>query len=226
MKSKKGFIRPSLNLVRINKKMHFMMSFPGLLFTGFFSQIVIYINSFISIKNIHALILAALFLHGCTRRVPEILFEQDGVSFVSPEGWRLTEERNMMDSGYYASCQRKGFGSSGIFMLSWINGITELDHYIRLYREEFEKNILMKAATIQFEEPVDSIFNDMPCSVSVYKAKILGVKSRGEIFSFYCSGRTFMLVFQASVDESRKNKMGFEKMKSTFSCNSDKSQSL
>ena len=66
--------------------MHFMMNFPGLLFTGFFSQIVIYINSFISIKNIHALILAALFLHGCTRRVPEILFEQDGVSFVSPEG--------------------------------------------------------------------------------------------------------------------------------------------
>ncbi len=107
-------------------------------------------------------------------------------------------------------------------MVSWLNGMIELDTCIMLYRKEFEKNLLMKTATVQFEEPVDSMFNDIPCSMSAYQARILGVKSRGEIFSFHCGGRTFMLVFQESVDESGENKMGFDKIKKTFTCHAGK----
>ena len=172
-------------------------------------------------KRIHLLIFIICSLFGCTRKLPETLFEKDGVSFVSPEGWKIIDKKNMQDSGYHVSCQRKGFGSSGIFMVSWLNGMIELDNYIQLYRKEFEKNVLMKTATVQFEEPVDSVFNGIPCSLATYQAKILGVKSRGEIYSFYCGRRTFMLVFQESVDESKKNKMGFEKIKDSFSCRSD-----
>ena len=162
-------------------------------------------------------------LYGCCRKVPETSFEKEGVSFISPEGWKIVDERDIEDSGFYVSCQRKGFGSNGIFMVSWINGMMELDKYIRLYMKEFEKNVLMKAAYVQFGEPVDSVFIGIPCSMSSYQAKILGVKTRGEIYSFNCSGRTFMLVFQESVDESEKNKAGFEKIRTSFSCRSDKS---
>lgn len=132
------------------------------------------------------------------------------------------DERDIKNSGYYVSCQRKGFGSNGIFMVSWINGVMELDKYIRLYMKEFERNVLMKAATVQFKEPFDSVFIGMPCSMSIYRAKILGVETRGEIYSFNCNGRTFMLIFQQSVEESEKNKAGFDTIKSSFSCNRGK----
>lgn len=171
-------------------------------------------------KN-HFLFCIVFILYGCTRTLPETFYEKEGVSFISPEGWEIIDERNIEDSGYHVSCQRKGFGSTGIFMVSWLNGMIQLDKYIRLYRKEFEKNMLMKAATVQFEEPVDSVFNGIPCSMSTYQAKILGVKSRGEIFSFYCGSRTIMLVFQESMDESEKNKTGFEKIKNSFACHSD-----
>lgn len=177
-------------------------------------------------KQARLLLIIVCSLYGCKRSIPEHLFEKDGVSFISPEGWKIVDERNIEDSGYYVSCQRKGFGSNGIFMVSWINGLMELDKYIRLYMKEFERNVLMKTANIQFEEPVDSVFIGISCSMSTYKAKILGVETRGEIYSFTCSGRTFMLVFQESADESVKNKNGFEKIKNSFSCHSDKSESI
>ncbi|MBN2213026.1 MAG: hypothetical protein JW723_02175 [Bacteroidales bacterium] len=173
------------------------------------------------LKSFGLVIPVFFVLNGCAGSLPETLFEKDGVSFVSPEGWKIIDRRIIKDTGYHVSCQRKGFGSGGIFMASWIYGITELDSCIRMYMNEFEKNILMKAATVEFEETVDSVFNDMPCNVSVYKATILGVESRGEIISFYCGGMTFMLVFQESVDESGLNKKGFEKIKSTFLCHPD-----
>jgi len=174
-------------------------------------------------KKIYLFICIACSLFGCRRSLPETLFEKEDVSFISPEGWKIIDERSVEDSGYHVSCQRKGFGSSGIFMVSWLNGVMKLDDYIHLYMKEFEKNLLMKAATVQFEEPVDSVFNGIPCTMSTYQAKILGVESRGEIYSFYCGGRTFMLVFQESVDESEKNKMGFKRIKSSFSCKSGES---
>lgn len=177
-------------------------------------------------KQARLLLIIVCSLYGCNRSIPESLFEKDGVSFISPEGWKIVNERNIENSGYYVSCQRKGFGSNGIFMVSWINGLMELDRYIRLYMKEFERNVLMKAANIQFEEPVDSVFIGIPCSMSTYKAKILGVETRGEIYSFNCSGRTFMLVFQESVNESVKNKKGFEKIRKSFSCHSAKSESI
>ncbi len=169
----------------------------------------------------YLLLLLIIFcsLYGCKQSHPETLFSKDRVSFISPEGWRIVEERDIKDSGYYVSCQRKGFGTSGIFMVSWINGVMEPDKYIRLYMQEFEKNVLMKAASVQFEEPVDSVFIGIPCSISAYRAKILGVETRGGIYAFICNGRTFMLVFQQSLDDSERNKAGFEKIKSSFSCN-------
>lgn len=130
------------------------------------------------------------------------------------------------ESGFQVSCQRKGYGSGGIFMASWINSTVPLNEYMRKYREEFEKNLLMKAATVNFYEPVDSVFNNIPCTVSTYTAKILGVKTHGEVYSFYCGRKTVMLVFQESIDESEKNKAGFDKIKSTFRCRSDVELSL
>jgi hypothetical protein len=171
------------------------------------------------------MLLPVLLLTGCSRNLPETVYKRDGISFVSPQGWKIINERRIKDTGYHVTCQRKDFGSSGIFMVSWLNGTIKLDQYIRLYRNEFEKNVLMKAATVHFQEPVDSVFNDIPCSMSTYQAKILGVESRGEILSFHCGGRTFMLVFQESVDESKKIRLGFERIKSSFSCNAGKGNS-
>ncbi len=176
-------------------------------------------------RNCLLLFIVFCSLQGCKHGLPETFFEKDGVSFISPEGWKIMDERNIKNSGYYVSCQRKGFGSNGIFMVSWINGVMELDKYIRLYMKEFERNVLMKAASVQFEEPFDSVFTGMPCSMSIYRARILGVETRGEIYSFNCNGRTFMLVFQQSVGESEKNKAGFDTIKNSFSCNNGKSLS-
>jgi hypothetical protein len=167
-----------------------------------------------------------IFFFSCTGSLPETFFEKDGISFISPEGWRITDERSIKESGYFVSCKRIGYRSGGVFMVSWLNGIIGSDKYIQRYTEEFEKNVLMKTATIQFTEPRDSFFNEMPCSVSEYRAKILGVSSRGEIYSFHCGSRTFMLVFQESVGESGTNKAGFEKIKSTFKCKSEKNLSV
>lgn len=167
------------------------------------------------------ILILALFLNGCSNHFPETPFNLDGISFISPEGWKITDRKMVKQSGFNVSCQRKGYGSGGIFIASWINAIVPLDEYMKKYREEFEKNVLMKTATVNFDEPVDSVFNSIPCIASTYSAKILRVKTHGEVYSFYCGSKTVMLVFQESIDESEKNKAGFDKIKSTFRCRSD-----
>lgn len=164
-------------------------------------------------------------LGGCSGNYSETLFEKDGISFISPAGWTISDIGDINETGSYISCQRKGYGSSGIFMLSWINAIMDANIYIKNYRNEIEKNFLMKVGRVEFTEPSATFFNDIPCLYSTYTAVVLGVESMGEIYSFSTAGKTFMLVFQESLDESEKNKAGFEKIKLSFRCNSDKSLS-
>ena len=163
-----------------------------------------------------------LFFTACTGNLPESLFEKDGVSFISPEGWRQTGEKSINQSGYYISCQRKGYGSSGIFILTWVNGQVDPKVYLKNYSAEFEKNLLMRATKVHFSEPQDTSLNGIPAIRLVYTSDILGVASQGEIFSFFMVDKTFMLVFQESVDESKKNKAGFDKIKQSFSYNPEK----
>ncbi len=177
------------------------------------------------IKNIVLTVLVFTLFGGCTHNIPETLFEKDGVSFISPAGWKVSGERILDKSGYYVSTQRKGYSSSGIFILTWVNGKIDPSVYIESYRNEFEKNLLMRATKVQFSNPADTFFKSNPCVKITYTSDIMGVATRGEIYSFEIVDKTFMLVFQETVDESEKNKTGFEKIKKSFSYTAEKSLS-
>ena len=74
-----------------------------------------------------ALLLLFLFITFSCKESIETKFEKDGVSLTCPQGWKITDQENFDDEGYYLSIEKDGFDSSGLFSITWVNINLDLD---------------------------------------------------------------------------------------------------
>ena len=147
---------------------------------------------------------------------PKFAFEKNGVSFTSPSGWSIIGEENFEDEGYYLSIEKDGFDSSGIMTISWINDLLDLDEYIKIHIDELKSNIIYKNSNLIFEPILDNEFNRINTRSSSYEFKLLGLKHKGIIHSFYGKNRTYLILKQEALEYTFKNKQGFNIMEESF----------
>ena len=141
-------------------------------------------------------------------------FLKDGVSFKYPSGWSIDEEGDLDGSGYFLSVNKSGYDASGLFTVTWIEGILDSHEYLEIIQENYGDQKVFD--DLEFKAASDNDFNGIPTISCDYKFNTIGIKHRGVIHVFSKGERTYSIVEQETIEDISKNKEGFDMMKSTF----------
>ena len=134
----------------------------------------------------------------------------------SPQGWKISDEENLDDQGYYLSIEKDGLESSGLFSLTWVYGEFELNDWIRVHKEEMKNNIIYRNSNLAFGGLHESKFNNLNTSSLEYTVSLLGVKHEGTFHFFHAQEKTFTVVIQEAIEDRADNRAGFEMIEQSF----------
>jgi hypothetical protein len=161
-------------------------------------------------------ILLALFVITSCEVTPEVTFERDGVLVTSPKGWKITDEENFDDQGYYLAIEKDGFDSSGLVAITWIKSELDLVEWMSIIKDEMKDNLVYKNSNLSFENQSKGKFNGINTTSVPYTSSILGLKHEGIIHVFHENGNTFEILIQEALEDKVKNRNGFEQIEQSF----------
>ncbi len=161
-------------------------------------------------------LLVILFVIASCEETPEITFEKDGVLVTSPRGWKITDEENFDDQGYYLSIEKDGFDSSGLVAITWIKSELDLIEWLNIIKDEMKDNLVYKNSNLSFGNQNKNKFNDINTTSVTFTSNILGLKHEGIIHVFHENGNTFEILLQEALEDKTDNKNGFELIEQSF----------
>ena len=163
-------------------------------------------------------ILFSVLVVCCKQSVsPKFEFDKDGVSFSGPAGWKISDEENFDNMGYYLSIEKDGFDSSGLITITWVNDSLELQDYIKMYQDELRNNPIYTSSNLNFEPIILNKYNTIDSKSSSYTMSLLGVKHEGIIHSFYGKNKSIILLEQEAIEDRAENESGFDQIETSFS---------
>lgn len=160
--------------------------------------------------------LLIFFVSNSCQEAPEEQFEKDGVSLISPKGWKITDEENLDNQGYYLSIEKEGLNSSGLITLSWLNDELELHEWINIHKDKMKNNIIYKNSNLIFEDIHENKFNNLNTTSLNFTVSLLGLKHEGIIHFFHKEEKTFSFLIQEAIEDKNKNRRGFELIEQSF----------
>ncbi|MBC7773921.1 MAG: hypothetical protein H7246_00675 [Phycisphaerae bacterium] len=166
-------------------------------------------------KHLLISFLTISILTGC-QESPETKFEKNGISFTSPTGWKITDDENLDNQGYYLSIEKDGLNSSGLLIITWINDSLDLNEWLEKFIDKLENNIIYKNSNLTFETPASSEFNTIRSLSVSFDFNISGVKHEGIIHVFYGKDKTIAILKQEAIEDKKKNISGFDTIEQSF----------
>lgn len=169
-------------------------------------------------KNLLFLILSSVIFFSCNES-PETKFEKDGVSFICPQGWAITDQEDLDGDGYYISIEKDGFNSSGLAIISWFDNFDNnfsFEDHLRFWEEGLKEELTLDASNIIFGDYYDNTFNNSRSMSTNYTFNFLGIPHDGTINIIHSADKKISVVFQGAIEDKAKNKKGFEMIENNF----------
>jgi hypothetical protein len=176
-------------------------------------------------RNIIVILSVLTFAFSC-REAPETKFDRDGISLICPKGWKITEQENIEDQGFYLSMERDGFDASGLVSVSWVNNELALEDWLDIYREELANNLIYKNSNLTFSDPYEAEYNGLPSQAMTFTVSIVGLKHEGIVHAFYGADKTIAVLRQEAIEDRADNKEGFASIESSFTVKTNDGKNL
>jgi hypothetical protein len=166
-------------------------------------------------------LLLSIFFSACEEKKSVNRFQQDGVSFIMPEFWKITELDNKDSSFFFMALSKQGHGASADAIIEWNNGEFELDTILASRQKDYTNQDVFKKGNITFSDPEFTQFSKYKSLTSKFNFTALDVKYIGQIYCFYVPtcNKTFMIVFQQVAADNDKQKEDFLQIENSFLCN-------
>lgn len=160
--------------------------------------------------------LFAFLLLACKSENKENVLEYsaDGVSIKYSSDWIL-ESEDYEGEGHYLSLEKKGFESSGLYQLYWLNDHNNIENLL-----EDQKRDLVDIPTfsgIRFSDNFKTNYGKFEGIASNYKIPLLEIE--GTIISFSHDDKGFVVMKQQDYDTDHVNKKGFEIIENSLQIN-------
>lgn len=149
---------------------------------------------------------------------PPTQYQKDGVSFTSPAGWKITSEIPMGSYGHYLTIEKKGFSSSGLMTLNWLNERQDLKEWIKELQDGLKENYIFKKANLSFEDVKTVSYGTYQALESKYTASVFGVDHEGSIIVFGTKTKSVHILQQGATEDRIENEIGFEAIEGSFTC--------
>lgn len=168
-------------------------------------------------RNLLFLLLLPLFFACRPQQSKQQTFSKEGVSFVIPEGWSITEEQDLDGKGHYLSCEKKGSNASGLLVLTWINDSVDLDDMMQQCINNMKEGVPGKTP-FQAGEPRQADYAGHQARNIAYSMSIMGIPHQGQVYAFYASGKSILIMAQEALEDAADNAKGFKVLRETFKC--------
>lgn len=156
-----------------------------------------------------------LLVGSCDTHKKDWKFSKDAVSFTGSGDWYINKANKLAGgNGYYVSVRKSGWGSSGLFIITWIN--VEADKV--LYMSNMEKNFKSKKILndVVFDPIVEEEFAGNKGISSTFRLSSIGVKHQGKIYIFSKDGKTYCVTMQEALKDINENEEGYSLINSTI----------
>jgi len=157
-----------------------------------------------------------LFSSKTTNKIVNSKFQKKGVSLTCPKGWKITDEENFDDEGYYLSIEKNGFNSSGLITITWYYEILELEEVMNVAIEELKKSFIHKNSNLKLGELHQNKYNFIDTAAVNFSMSTIGLKHRGEIHVFHKEGKIFCINKQEAIEDKGKNSEGYKIIENSF----------
>jgi len=135
-----------------------------------------------------------------------------GISFNFPENWTISKEVLQEELGYQIICEKKGFSSSEIISIIWINKELEPDGMIMHTIESMREKPTYKNVKTGKIRP--SKYKNYNCSVADFEFTLFGETFFGRMTSFNVGENTVLMLKQS--DSKVKLDSEFKLMEESF----------
>lgn len=158
----------------------------------------------------------AVFLLASCGESSERSFSRDGISFICPKGWTITDEDSLDGQGYYLSMEKDGLDASGLLTVSWVRNDIEPEEYLEIYKVMMSNNIIYKNAGVTFGDKFEGSFNGVNSTAIRFNVSFLSVAHEGIIHIFTGGGKTISILRQEASEDADENQPGFASMEKSF----------
>ena len=173
----------------------------------------------LNMKKLLFLILTCVIFFSCNES-PETKFEKDGVSFICPQGWAITDQEDFDGEGYYISIEKDGFNSSGLATITWYdnfdNSNFNFEENLRDWEESLKEQWILDASNIIFGDYYDNTFNNSRSMSTNYTMNLLGIPHEGTVYVFHAGNKRISVLLHEAIEDKAKNKKGFELIENSF----------
>ena len=152
----------------------------------------------------------------CQSDNPPRKFAQNGVSFLCPAGWECGEAEKLAANAYNLSCEKRGFGSSGLLTVSWFPGRLELPELQQIFRTQLKENPIYKMSDLSFGALRRGHYGRYTTLSTAFRLRLLDLPHTGMIHAFYGGSKTFVVLTQQAAEDSVENRAGFETIAQSF----------
>lgn len=163
------------------------------------------------------LALAPLFLLACKPQ-PAQQFNKEGITFMVPEGWHISKEKNLSNMGYYLSCEKKGITASGLFVISMIKDSVDATDMLQDCMKDLRDNFRKKGGTLHAGKLESGTFGRYPALKHAYTVSIANTPHSGQVWTFHTAGKTVLAMMQEADEDAEDNKAGFNLITKSFLC--------
>lgn len=160
--------------------------------------------------------MSCLFLFVSCKPSPAVKYNNEGISFVCPTGWKITDDESYYGLGHYLAIEKDGWGSSGILTLTWLDGESDPESYLNDLKSDLKNNIIYRKSDMSFGEHYESKYNNLTSLAVDFTVTTLGIAHQGKIHTINIGGRSVTIIIQEATEDAAINKAGFEKLESSF----------
>lgn len=143
-------------------------------------------------------------------------FQKNGVSLTCPHKWKITDEENFDDEGYYLSIEKNGFNSSGLITITWYYELLDLEEVMNVAIVELKKSFIHKNSNLILGELHQNKYNCIDTAAVNFSMSTIGLKHCGEIHVFHKEGKTFCINKQEAIEDKGKNTEGYKIIENSF----------
>ncbi|MDR0844319.1 MAG: nitroreductase family protein [Tannerella sp.] len=160
------------------------------------------------------IIFSAVLLTTCSRP-QETPFNQFGLSFTCPAGWKVSDTEDY-GNGCYLFVEKTGINTSGVLTVGMVEvEYDELTEYLSVYRELLESQPMF--SQLKFEKVTEGSYGNYQGIVTRYTANVLTLAHEGRIAVFSANGKTICIIEQEATEDKNKNKTEFKTIEDSFS---------
>ena len=141
-------------------------------------------------------------------------FKKDGVSFIIPDNWKISDKQKLDANGYSITLQNKKESSVGVISSSWFEADLELPTFSKLFKDQFKSQEAMEG--IEFGEDRKSKFCGVESLNTDFKVTVSSIPLKGEFICFKKKGKMFFIMLQTTVVEDKSNLAGIKLFSNSF----------